>query len=226
MVTSQLDSRARIDNPRNTLRNEIVAIALLLTGVLLTLCLISAARYPNDPSWNSVGQSETHNLTGVVGANVAAGLFQFIGLAAYLLPTLFLGMAWSRFRSRSFRTPLSRIIGLIMLVLAAASLLSIANLQPFFDKTVPAGGLAGALISRGLASGLNTVRPPLLLIAVAATGLLVTTNFSFIGLYERLVEALSNRLAFLRAIPPRFNAWRVARRERAIQRKEAKRRPN
>jgi len=222
MVTSQLDSRARIDNPRNTLRNEITAIALLLTGVLLTLCLISAARYPNDPSWNSVGQSETHNLTGVVGANVAAGLFQFIGLAAYLLPALFLGMAWSRFRSRSVRAPLSRIIGLIMLVLAAASLLSISNLPPLFDKTVPAGGLAGALIARGLASGLNTVGATLLLVAVAATGVLVTTNFSFIGLYELLVEALSNRLAFLRAIPTRFNAWRVARRERATQRKEAK----
>src|SRR6266481_265486 len=98
MVTSQLENRARVANPRNTLRNEIIAIALLVLGVLLTLCLISAARFPNDPSWNSAGQAETHNLTGVIGANVAATLFQFIGLAAYLLPVLLFATALSRFR--------------------------------------------------------------------------------------------------------------------------------
>jgi len=222
MATTQLENRPRIVTPRNTRRNEIIAIALLACGLLLTLCLISAAKYPNDPSWNSVGQAETHNLTGVIGANVAATLFQFIGIAAYLLPVLFLGAAWSRFRTRSVRAPLSRIVGLLMLIFAAAALLSISNLQPLFDKTVPPGGMAGALISRGLASGLNTVGATILLIALAATGVLVTTNFSFIGLYERLIDVLSNRLTFFRAIPQRIKAWRALRSEQARLRKEAK----
>src|ERR1700730_882613 len=222
MATTQLENRARIITPRHSRQNEIVAILLFALGLLLTLCLVSAAFYPNDPSWNSAGQAETHNLTGVIGANVAATLFQFVGLAAYLLPALLFATAWSRFRTRSVRAPLSRVVGLLMLVFAVSALLSISNLKPLFDKTVPPGGMAGTLIARGLASGLNTVGATILLVAIAATGVLVTTNFSFISLYERLIDALSIRLAFFHSIPERFKAWRAARREQALLRKEAK----
>jgi S-DNA-T family DNA segregation ATPase FtsK/SpoIIIE len=222
MATTRLADKPRVITPRNTRLNEITAIVLLALGLLLALCLVSAAFYPNDPSWNSAGQSGTRNLTGPIGANVAAALFQFIGLAAYLLPILFFAAAWRRFRTRSMRAPLSRIIGLLMLVLAASALLAIANLHPLFDQSVPPGGLAGALISRSLASGLNTVGATILLIAVAATGLLLTTNFSFIVFYERIIDAISNRLAFFRAIPERLRTWREIRREQALLRKEEK----
>ena len=222
MATTQLEDKPRIITPRNTRRNEISAILLLALGLLLALCLVSAAFYPNDPSWNSAGQATTRNFTGPIGANVAAALFQFIGLAAYLLPLLFFAAAWRRFRTRSMRAPLSRIVGLLMLVLAASALLAIANLHPLFDQSVPPGGLAGALISRVLASGLNTVGAIILLVAAAATGLLLTTNFSFIGLYEGVVEALSNRLALFRQMPQKFRTWRETRREQARLRKEAK----
>jgi S-DNA-T family DNA segregation ATPase FtsK/SpoIIIE len=222
MATTHLEERARIVVPRNSRRNEIIAILLLACGLLLSLCLISAAFYPNDPSWNSAGQTETRNLTGVIGANVAATLFQFIGLAAYLLPVLLLATAWSRFRSRSLRTPLSRVAGLLLLVSAASALLSISKLHPLFDQTVPPGGMTGALISRGLASGLNTVGAIILLIALAAMGVLLTTNISFIALYERLIETISNRWSFFRALPERWTAWRAARREQTRLRKEAR----
>src|SRR6267142_5330774 len=122
MATTEFEEKPRIITPRNTRRNEIIAILLLACGLLLSLCLVSAAFYPNDPSWNSAGQAETHNLTGVIGANVAATLFQFIGLAAYLLPALLFATAWSRFRTRSLRAPISRIAGLSLLVFAASAL--------------------------------------------------------------------------------------------------------
>jgi DNA segregation ATPase FtsK/SpoIIIE, S-DNA-T family len=222
MATTHLEEKPRVIIPRNSRQNEILAILLLAVGLLLALCLVSAAFYPDDPSWNSAGQGATRNFTGPIGANVAAALFQFIGLASYLLPILFFAAAWRRFRTRSMRAPLSRIIGLVMLVLAASALLAISNLHPLFDQSVPPGGLAGALISRMLASGLNTVGATVLLVATAATGLLLTTNFSFVGLYERIIEALSNRLAFFREIPQRFRTWRETRSEQARLRKEAK----
>src|SRR5678816_4822070 len=106
MATSQLEEKARVITPRNSRRNEIVAILFLALGLLLSLCLISAAFNPNDPSWNSAGQTETNNWTGSIGASVAAALFQFIGLAAYLLPVLFLAAAWRRFRTRSIQAPI------------------------------------------------------------------------------------------------------------------------
>src|SRR5438132_1647749 len=213
-ITEFEEKPPRIITPRNSRRNEIMAILLFAVGVLLSLCLISAAFYPGDPSWNSAGQTETHNWTGTIGSNVAAFLFQFVGFAAYLLPCLLLAAAWRRFNTRSFRAPFYRLFGLVVLTLAAAALLSISNIQPIFDSSVQPGGLVGTLISRGLASGLNTVGATVLLIAVAATGLLLATNFSFIGLYETIVEVIVERFAVVRNLPQKFKAWRQARAER------------
>ena len=220
MATTEFEEKPRVITPRNSRRNEIVAVLLLAVGLLLTLCLVSAAFYPSDPSWNSVGQTGTHNWAGVIGAYVAAAVFQTIGLAGYLLPFLFLAAAWRRFKTLSFRAPFSRLLGLILLTLAAAALLSISNIQPIFDSSVEPGGMVGTLIARGLASGLNTVGATVLLVAIAATGLLLATNFSFIGLYEKLVSLIAERFASVSTIPARFKAWREARGERARVRKE------
>jgi S-DNA-T family DNA segregation ATPase FtsK/SpoIIIE len=221
MATTEFEEKPpRIITPRNSRRNEIVAILLLAVGLLLSLCLVSAAFYPGDPSWNSAGQTETRNWTGAIGANVAAFLFQFVGLAAYLLPCLLLAAAWRRFKTRTFRAPLYRLFGLIILTLAAAALLSISNIQPIFDSSVQPGGMVGTLISRGLASGLNTVGATVLLIAVAATGLLLATNFSFIKLYETIVDVIVERFAFISNLPQKFKSWRLARGERRRLQKE------
>jgi S-DNA-T family DNA segregation ATPase FtsK/SpoIIIE len=200
---------------RNTRVNEIIAIGLVALALLLGLCL--ASYNPNDPSWNAAGETAARNWIGVVGANVAAVLFQSIGLAGYLLPFLIIAAAWRRFRSRRINAPISRLAGLVMLVLASAALLSLANIKPFFDGSFNAGGLVGALFARGLVSGLNTIGATILLAAVAATGLLLATNFSFTNFYENFATVISARFAALRAIPDRFRLWRIARRERREQ---------
>lgn len=220
MATTEFEEQPRIITPRNSRRNEIVAILLLAVGLLLVLCLVSAAFYPNDPSWNSIGQAETHNWAGAIGANVAALLFQSIGLAAYLLPLLLLAAAWRRFKTRSFRAPFSRLLGLVLLTLAAASLLSISNIRPIFDASVQPGGLVGTLISRGLASGLNTVGAIVLLVALAATGLLLATSFSFVELYEKLIALFAQRFTIVSTLPVKFRTWRAARREQKRIQKE------
>ena len=219
MATTEFEEQPRVITPR-TRQSEIVAILLLAVGLLLALCLVSAAFYPNDPSWNSTGQTETHNWAGTIGANVAALLFQAIGLAAYLLPCLLMAAAWRRLKTLSFRAPFSRLLGLVVLTLAAASLLSISNIRPLFDSSVQPGGLVGALISRGLASGLNNVGATVLLIAFAATGLLLATNFSFVGLYEWLLALTAKRFAVVSGLPAKFRLWREARSERKRLQKE------
>jgi S-DNA-T family DNA segregation ATPase FtsK/SpoIIIE len=222
MSTTHIQEKPRVITPHATRGNEILAILLLAVGSLLMLCLVSAAFYPNDPSWNTVGQGETHNWAGSIGANVAATAFQFVGLAAYLLPLLLFAAAWRRFRTRNILSPWSRLAGLVVLVVSASALLSISRLHPLFDSSVQPGGLLGAVVAQGLASGLNTVGATVILVAIAATGLLLATNFSFIRLYEAIVAAAGNRFAFVYAMPGKFKAWQVARRERAQLRKETK----
>jgi S-DNA-T family DNA segregation ATPase FtsK/SpoIIIE len=208
--------------PRASRFNEILAILLVAVGILLLLCLISAPFYPNDPSWNSAGQSETHNWAGTIGANVAATVFQFIGLAGYLLPLLLFAAAWRRFRTSNFQSAWSRIIGLVVLLVAASALLSISSIRPLFDSSVQPGGLLGAVVAEVLTGGLNKAGATVILIAVAATGLLLATNFSFIRFYEIVSEAMASRFAFVGKLPARFQAWRQARREQAELKREKK----
>src|SRR5712691_7832492 len=210
-----------VEGPRNTRVNEIIAIALIALALLLGLCL--ASYNPNDPSLNAAGEASARNWIGTVGANVAAALFQTIGLAAYLLPFLLIAAAWRRFRSRRINAPVTRLVGLILAVLSSAALLTLANIRPFFDASFNAGGLAGAVIARALVSGLNTIGAAILLAAIAATGLLLATRFSFALFYENLMLGLSNRFVTLRAIPQRFRAWRLARRARKQIRIEMRR---
>ncbi|HET6850731.1 MAG TPA: DNA translocase FtsK 4TM domain-containing protein [Pyrinomonadaceae bacterium] len=221
-TTTHIEEKPRIILPRAGRSNEILAILFIALGLLLALCLISAAFYPNDPSWNSAGQSETQNWAGSIGANVAATAFQFIGLAAYLLPLLLFAAAWRRFKTNAIHSPWIRIVGLVVLVVAASALLSISQMRPLFDASVQPGGLLGAVVAQGLASGLSNVGATVLLVAIAATGLLLATNFSFVRLYEIIVNAVGSRFAFVGKIPERFRAWRLQRIERAKLRKEAK----
>ncbi len=222
MATAQIEEKPRVITPRASRRNEILAILLLAVGSLLALCLISAAFYPNDPSWNSAGQTETRNWAGYIGANVAATVFQFIGLAAFLLPLLLLAAAWRRFRTLSIHSPWTRIVGLLVIVIAASALLSISQLRPLFDSSVQPGGLLGTVVAQGLASGLNTVGATVLLLAIAATGLLLATNFSFVRLYEVIARAIGTRFGFVSKVPERVKAWLQVRREQAQARKDTK----
>jgi S-DNA-T family DNA segregation ATPase FtsK/SpoIIIE len=222
MSTTHIEQQPRVIVPRAGRRNEILAILLLAVGSLLALCLISAAFYPNDPSWNSAGLNETQNWAGSIGANVAAIAFQFIGLASFLLPLLLFAAAWRRFRRNAIHHAWTRIAGLLVLVVAASALLSISPMKPLFDSSVQPGGLLGAVVSQGLASGLSNVGATVLLVAIAATGLLLATNFSFVHLYEIIATAIASRFAFVGKLPERFRMWRQERRELAAKRKETK----
>jgi DNA segregation ATPase FtsK/SpoIIIE, S-DNA-T family len=231
MATTQTEVRAKAGagpgaapggTPKNTRRNEIIAIVLFALGALLTLCLLSYK--PDDPSWNAAGQADTRNLIGAVGANVAAALFQAVGLAAPLLPLLLFAAAWRRFRTRRIHAPLSRITGLLTLLLSAAGLCALFVARPLFDASVPPGGLAGSLIMQALVSWLNPVGAGILLFAMAAVGMLLATNFSFTRAYERLLALLKGeRFALFHNIPERIRTWRAHRRAEALERAEIRR---
>ncbi len=225
MATAQTDARIKpkseLGLPRNTRRNEIIAIVLFALSALLALCLVSYN--PNDASWSAAGEGGTRNWIGSIGANVAAALYQFFGLAAVLLPLLLVAAAWRRFRTRRIHAPLSRVAGLVTVTLAIASLFALYLTNPLLDGSFNAGGFVGVLIAEALKSVLNTVGTSVMLLALAAVGLLLATNFSFVRAYERVATALSNPSGtFLRTVE-RFRAWNAARRAQALARAEMRR---
>src|SRR5579885_3165198 len=225
MATAQIDARMKAAGgaakPKNSRRNEIVAIALFALSALMALCLVSYN--PNDPSWVSAGAQSARNWTGRLGANVAAALFQSFGLAAALLPVLLTATAWRRFRTQRIHAPLSRVIGLVTITVASAALLSLYVAEPLVDRSFNAGGFVGVLVAETLKGVLNTVGATIMLAAVAAVGLLLATNFSFVAAYERTAAALANPSGAFRKTVERFNAWRAARRAQALARAEARR---
>jgi S-DNA-T family DNA segregation ATPase FtsK/SpoIIIE len=207
--------------PRNSRRNEIIAIALFALGLMLTLCLVFFN--PDDPSMNSAGQDETRNLVGPVGAYVSDAMLQTVGLASYLLPLLLFLAAWRRFRTRRIHAPLSRVAGLLTLLVSASAVLALVQMPPLFDGSVRAGGFVGTFVAGVLASALNSIGALVLLLALAATGLLLATNFSFARAYERAVDAFGHPSAFFATLSARFESWREERRELAARRSEQRR---
>jgi S-DNA-T family DNA segregation ATPase FtsK/SpoIIIE len=225
MATAQIDARMKATGggvtPKNTRRNEIIAVAMFAVSLLMTLCLVTYN--PNDPSWVATGASGARNWTGSVGANVAAALFQSFGLAAALLPLLLVAASWRRFRTRRIHAPLSRVVGLASLTIAVASLLALYVAEPIFDRSFNAGGFVGVLVAESLKGMLNTVGTSVILFAAAAVGLLLATNFSFVNAYERTAAALSNPSGAFRKTVERVQAWRAERRAQALARADARR---
>ncbi|HZH90944.1 MAG TPA: DNA translocase FtsK [Pyrinomonadaceae bacterium] len=225
MATTQTDTRTHqlpLQSPqRNSRRNEIIAIALFALGLMLTLCLVFFN--PNDTSFNARGENETRNLVGPVGAYVSDAMLQTVGLASYLLPLLLFLAAWRRFRTRRIHAPVSRIVGLLTLLVSASAILALVGMPLLFDGRVSAGGFIGTFVASNLSSALNGVGALVLLLALAATGLLLATNFSFERAYERAVEAFGHPSTFLESLSTRFQAWRTERRELAAGRAEQRR---
>ncbi len=226
MAITQNDARlkAAAAAPRGTRRNEMIAIALFALSALVGLCLASYHSF--DPSWNAKGQPQVENLVGTVGANASAALFQTFGFAAILLPLLLVAAAWRRFRTRRIEAPLSRIVGLLTLVLASASLFALFLPRETYNGSFESGGIIGVFFSGQLKSILNTVGASVLLFAIAATGLLLATNFSYTRAYERVAAALANPSGVFRTTLERFSAWRAeryARRQANAERRAAAR---
>ncbi|HEX8097158.1 MAG TPA: DNA translocase FtsK 4TM domain-containing protein, partial [Pyrinomonadaceae bacterium] len=104
-----------------------------------------------------------------------------------------------------------------------SALLALSSIRPIFDASFQPGGVVGTLVARVLESGLSKVGSSIMLFALAAVGLLLATNFSFVRAFDFIRDSFGDRFVFFRALPERFRAWREARREQARARMEMRR---
>ncbi len=185
--------------------NEIVAVVLLAFAVLLFLSLVTYS--PTDWSLNTSSTEKTRNWIGVAGAVVADLLFQLIGIAAYIFPALIGGVAWRVFYAESLSPRISRIVGFLIFIVSASGLVSLIEWR---------GGLLGAFFSQIIVSLLSPIGAGILLFAALIASILLLTNFSFFGFFDKFEMPIDNlRLRFNN----RLGKYRISREERraAIQ---------
>jgi S-DNA-T family DNA segregation ATPase FtsK/SpoIIIE len=136
-------------------RQDVIAIGFLGLGLFLALALISYN--PQDPSFNSLGQGlKSLNYCGIVGSFMADLLYQFFGLAAWVLVASFAKIAWASFRGESLDIRNIRFVWALLLIVNVASLLSLyLPTYRLFYNQIYLGGLLGLGVSQALVRVLN-----------------------------------------------------------------------
>ncbi|MEW6734810.1 MAG: DNA translocase FtsK 4TM domain-containing protein, partial [Acidobacteriota bacterium] len=202
--------------------SEALGVLLLAFSLAILLSLISYD--PLDPAWN-VATTRTHaiNWIGSFGAWLADGLFQIFGLSAFLIPVLFTTIGWRMLRLRQLGLLRRKFLGLLLLLVAVAGLLSLPQM-PFYRDNIRFGGATGYLLARLLELGLNKMGTGIALTVMLIFAIMMTTPFSFNSLLDSartrsLIDWFTAaRLALLR----QWTSWQ-ARRAKSEKTREATR---
>ena len=210
----------RISPTSNPRLNEPIGFILLTIAVAAILGLISY--HPQDPSWNAAnGEGSSLNLIGGPGAWFADLTFQWLGLAAWLIPVYVAALGWIWIRSADRPQPYVRIVGaaLFLVVLCAA-----LGLQPdwmLWRGAVHAGGVMGSLLAQLLVDSLNLTGAALLLFAGGVVSIYLMTSFRLAHLtaWRKRSEEKTGKAGGLRG---RWDAWVSAQREKADLRRRKK----
>ncbi len=148
-------------------RRDVAGIAWLATSLFLGLALASFR--PTDPSFNSTGVNlKVHNFCGYIGSFTADLLYQAWGLAAWIIIIGALRMCYRTFKGETGAWTAARMIWASLLLFTLSSLLALyLPTTAFFAHAIPAGGLIGTVVSKGLASAFNFVGVSILLWSLA-----------------------------------------------------------
>lgn len=175
-------------------RQDVIAIGFLGMGLFLALALVSYN--PFDPSMNSIGQGlKATNYCGIVGSFLADLLYQFFGLAAWVVVVSCLRMAYASFKGESFNLKNIRFVWALLLIVNIAALLSLylPTTKVFHDQ-IYLGGLLGLSVSQALIRAFNTVGVQVILLSLMA----VLIVFYFEKSLQELTEAPRAFLAMLK----------------------------
>lgn len=175
-------------------RQDVIAISFLGLGLFLALALFSYN--PRDPSLNSIGQGlRALNYCGIVGSFLADLLYQFLGLAAWVVVGSFLRMAYASFQGESLNLKNIRFVWALLLIVNVASLLSLYLPETkVFSGQIYLGGLLGLGVSQALMRAFNSIGVQVILLSFMA----VLIVFYFEKSLQELTEAPRGFFAMLK----------------------------
>ncbi len=191
--------------------SEAVGILYFALAAYFALSLLSF--HPVDPTWFGGGDAAVRNLGGRVGANLADGGLQILGLAIPLVPLLLFLSGWKRFRTDPPAPGYSRGIGYSILLVSSCGVLQILFRQVRLEgEPMAAGGMVGILLERSLLPALSRGGIFLLSTTGIAVGLLVATRLSFRDVLLAIRRKASRWSQLLRLRMARY--WEARRRQR------------
>jgi len=169
-------------------RREIVAVCCLFLAVFIGCCLISYNSA--DSSFNTAYSSplgRVHNWGGLVGAYLADGLFQLLGLTAFLVPLVLLALSVKMLFFKDSPIRYATALSMVLLVLSLAVLLSLvvadsAIRLASFRYELNAGGLVGRQLANLSHPYLNTVGSMLVFSLAGLVALIILFNLSLHGM--------------------------------------------
>lgn len=176
---------------------ELLGVLCLFASTGVALALLSYSS--SDPSINtSTYLVRPANWVGRVGANVSDLLYQSFGLAAWLTPVLLLMLGLRWVCNRSIESPMVRVAGYALMVVSAASGLTIVSPEHPFGDAFEIGGVAGHLVATSLVHQLNTAGSLLLLCALFIVSLYLVSAFSVARFTEGTADWLAAHLPTIR----------------------------
>jgi S-DNA-T family DNA segregation ATPase FtsK/SpoIIIE len=182
------------EKPKNhSYLNDVLALAVLATAILLFLSLVSHAW--SDPSFNSTGlgaNNKTQNWIGPVGAYISDLLIQAIGISAYVFPALVALAAWRIYQSESLRPSVRRVTGFVLFIASLATLTKLAGID---------GGIIPEFLARYSAAMLGRIGALILFATALIASVILLTNATFKGFWASVDLARTNLLV-------RFNEWK------------------
>jgi len=169
---------------KQPLVNKIKGVALLAFAIFILLSLVC---YNSDdtPFRTSHPNVPVKNLTGIVGAYIAEGLFVYLGWASYIICLLALVWAVARFLEKPASKLYIKLLGTVVLLLSLSVLLSLFGPQQE-ELEFQRAGLAGIIITRFLLRYFG--RAGTLIIALGLGGLssFVSTEFLILPIFRWL----------------------------------------
>jgi S-DNA-T family DNA segregation ATPase FtsK/SpoIIIE len=159
--------------------SEVAGIVLMALALMLFVGLLTHS--PSDPAWyfRDTTFRPTENLIGPVGAFLSEAFLQVFGLSSYVLAVLLFAAGWNRFWYQPVHHRTTKLVGLGVVVVSFAALLSLALGEiPLSGELAPAGGAVGHLIASYLVSALNSMGAFILLVTILFTAITVATHWS------------------------------------------------
>ncbi|WP_100641308.1 DNA translocase FtsK [Alteromonas facilis] len=184
-------------------------VGMMLACTFAFFLLLSIVSFnPADPGWSQVGlQTNVQNWGGATGAWVADILLFFFGYLAYAAPIGCALIGWFLFQhvktlaEFDYLTIGLRIIGFVLFMLGASSLLSL-NADNIYSFT--AGGMVGDVMSSALMPYFNLAGTTLLLLCFVLTGITLMTGLSWLFVIDSIGRYTIKTAKATTSLPHKF----------------------